>query len=98
MAQKEQAHNRPGIILLRAGQKSILCPSCFPFLNLSDYNPPAVSCQTLCVCVSGIISHTYTIQIPQKGRKELPQESLEQLWQHTTALRTMHHVFNLSGL
>lgn len=39
---KTQAHNRPGIILLRAVQKSISCPSCFPVLNLPDYNSPAV--------------------------------------------------------
>lgn len=39
---KKQAHNRPGIILLWAVQKSILCPSCFPSLNLPDYNSPAV--------------------------------------------------------
>lgn len=36
-------------------------------------------------------------QTPQTCRNKLPLEPLEQLWLQCAALRTVHHLFNLSG-
>lgn len=38
------------------------------------------------------------MQTPPTDRNKLPQDSQKPLWQQPTALRTRHHLINLSGL